>query len=367
MWYKRMELEVWFDRYQYETRYDIGESAVKTLQLKETGMDLREEYLRYGYHTGRPSLRSVIAEEYPGLSDSHIVVTNGASEANFVIVNAMVKPGDHVIIEHPNYPSLYDVPRSLGCDVTLFRLKYENGFKPDFDELESMIRPETKLISLTHPNNPTGSMITEEELKRAVEIAERHNVILMFDETYRQMAFGDILLPAAASLSDQAVSISSMSKVYGLPGIRIGWLATRNREILEQALTIREQVTITNTALGEAIAEKVLREKEVWLKKARERILFNRKVVEEWMEQQEDFEWVFPEAGVVSLPRIKKEVRVDYEKLFRLLAEKYKTFTIPGRLFEMEDHYFRLGFGSNPEEIRKGLENLNQALGETRE
>jgi len=362
MWYKRMELEVWFDQYQFDTKYDIGASAVKTLQLKDVDIDLQEVFLRYGYHTGNPALRSVIAEEYPGLSDGHIVVTNGASEANFVVVSALVNPGDHVIIEHPNYPSLYDVPRSMGCDVTLFRLRFENNFKPDLDELESLIRPDTKLISLTHPNNPTGSMITEPELRKAIKIAEKHGIILMFDETYRQMAFGDVLLPAAASLSDQVVSISSMSKVYGLPGIRTGWLATKNKHILQQALTIREQITITNNALSEVIAQNVLEQKDRYLKNARERIKANRQVVEEWMSRQTDFEWVFPEAGVVSFPRLKEEVKVDYETLYRRVIEKYKTFLIPGRFFEMEERYFRLGFGANPDEIRTGLSNLNRAL-----
>ena len=122
MWFSRMELEIWFDQYQYEIDYDIGESAVKTLALKDVDIDLEKVFLRYGYHTGNPTLRETIAEQYPGLSGDQIIVTTGASEANFVVVSALVKPGDHVIIEHPNYPSLYEVPRSLGCDVNLFIL-----------------------------------------------------------------------------------------------------------------------------------------------------------------------------------------------------------------------------------------------------
>jgi aspartate/methionine/tyrosine aminotransferase len=157
-----------------------------------------------------------------------------------------------------------------------------------------------------------------------------------------------------------------MSKCYGLPGIRIGWLATQDEGLLEAVLNIREQVTITNNAIGEEIALQVLKEKEKYLQKARQSILENRGIVADWMERQEDFEWVFPEAGVVSMPRLAPHVRVDPEALYRRLAEVYKTFVIPGRCFEVDNRHFRLGFGARPEEIRTGLTNLNRALNDLR-
>ncbi len=362
MWYNRMELEIWFDQYQYEIEYDIGESAVKTMALKDVSVDLQDVLLRYGYHKGNPELRAAIAEQYPGLTPEHIVVTTGASEANFVVVSALVKPGDHMIVEHPNYPSLYEVPRSLGCDVSLFTLKFENGFKPDWEKLEKLIRPETRLISLTHPNNPTGSMITEAELKQVVELVEKRGIFLLFDETYRHMASEDKLLPAAAGLSERVVSISSMSKCYGLPGIRTGWLATRHQGILDQVLAIREQVSISNNALSEVIAREVLTNKDNFLQRARRRISANRDVVADWMNRQAEIEWVYPETGVVCLPRLRTDLDVKPEELYRRLAEQYKTFVVPGRCFEMEERFFRIGFGADAPEIRAGLAHLNQAL-----
>jgi aspartate/methionine/tyrosine aminotransferase len=157
-----------------------------------------------------------------------------------------------------------------------------------------------------------------------------------------------------------------MSKCYGLPGIRIGWLATEEQSILDAVLAIREQVTITNNAMSEEIALRVLEQKDKYLKKAREHIQRNRTIVSAWMNQQEDIEWVYPEAGVVSLPRVAAHVKVDPEKLFRMLAEKYKTFVIPGRCFEMDNTYFRLGFGATPDEIETGLKNLGSALNRLR-
>ncbi len=365
MWFNRMALEVWFDRYQYAIEYDIGESAVKTLAVKDLDIDVNDVPLRYGHHRGRPELRAVIAEQYPGLEPEHIVVTTGASEANFAVVSALVKPGDHMIVEHPNYPSLYEVPRSLGCEVTLLTLRFENRFKPDLQELGRLLRPETRLLSLTHPNNPTGSMITEAELREVVALVEEREMFLLFDETYRHMASGDMLLPPAACLSERVVSISSMSKCYGLPGIRTGWLATRDRSILDQVLAIREQVSISNNALSEVIAEAVLIRKEEFLGKARARITRNRAVVEEWMKGQSRVEWVPPEAGVVCFPRLAPDAAEDPESLYRRLAEVYKTFVVPGRCFEMDERFFRIGFGAESDEIRRGLANLSRALAES--
>ncbi|UCE40967.1 MAG: aminotransferase class I/II-fold pyridoxal phosphate-dependent enzyme [Candidatus Aminicenantes bacterium] len=364
MWFNRMELEIWFDKYQYAVDYDIGESAVKALSVKDIDIDLGKILLRYGYHTGRPDLKEALAEQYPGLSGDHIIVTTGASEANFIVVSALVKPGDHVVIEHPNYPSLYEVPRSLGCDVSLYTLKFENGFRPDLAELKKKITPQTKLVSLTHPNNPTGSMISEEVLHSVIELVESKDTYLLFDETYRHMASDEKLLPPAAALSPNVVSIASMSKCYGLPGIRTGWLATKSPFILDSAVAIREQLSISNNSLSEEIALSVLRRKDKFLADARTRIEFNRKIVADWMSKQNDFEWVYPEVGVVCFPRIKKYVNVDPEEVYRLLAEKYRTFVVPGRCFEMDERHFRIGFGADPGEIEIGLANLNIALNE---
>ena len=363
MWFRRMELEDWFDTYQYETDYDIGESAVKTLGVGDLNIDLNDIRLRYGYHKGRPDLREIIARFYPGFSPENIIVTTGASEANFVVAASLFKPGDHVIVEHPNYPSNYEVLRSLGCEVSLYTLKYNNKFRPIAEDLEAKIKPNTKLISLTHPNNPTGSKIPREELEKIIQIVESRGMFLLFDEVYRDMDFENPL-PPAATLSPRVISISSLSKSYGLPGLRTGWLATQDKNVLNTALAVREQVSIANNALSEEIAFRVLSEKDRYVEMAKKRLHINRIIAADWIHQQENFEWVYPEAGVVGFPRIKNHVTVEPEKFYRLLAEKYRTFVVPGRCFEMDPKYFRLGFGGEPEKIRIGLNNLNKAMEE---
>lgn len=364
MWYKRMELEIWFDKYQYEIDYDVGESAVKTLPLRAVPAELKDISLRYGYHRGRPELRRIIAEQYPGLNEDNILVTTGASEANFAVVSALANPGEHVIIEHPNYPSLYEVPRSLGCDVSLFTLRYENRFRPDLDELEKLVRPDTKLISITHPNNPTGSMISREDLENIIALAENHGIPLLSDETYQLLAPKAKRLPPAAVLSENAISITSMSKCYGLPGIRTGWIASQDRDLIDQCVAIREQVSISNNALSEVIAAKVLEDKAIYLQKAYQRIKTNLALLKEWMERQSDIEWIPPEAGVVCFPKIKENISIDPEEVYRLAAEKYRTFVVPGRCFEMSSRHFRIGFGADADELSGGLARLEKAMGD---
>jgi aspartate/methionine/tyrosine aminotransferase len=360
-----MPLEDWFDTYQYEIEYDVGESAVKYLRFNELNVDLDTLPLRYGYHMGRPDLRELVAQQYQGLDADQVIVTNGASEANFAVVAALVGPGDHVIVEHPNYPSLYEVPRSLGCAVSFFRLEAHRQFQPDVSELESLITPKTKLISLTHPNNPTGAMISEAALGEVVALAESRGVYLLFDETYRELAFGE-RLPGAASLSHRVISISSMSKSYGLPGIRIGWLATQSRQILEAALAIREQVSITNGAISEAIALSVLQRKSEFVQWAQRHTAANLELVRSWMESRDDLTWIAPQAGVVALPWITTEAVTDPDAVYRRLVEHYKTFVIPGRCFELDNRFFRLGYGGRKEELQQGLQRIGTALDEVR-
>ena len=153
-----------------------------------------------------------------------------------------------------------------------------------------------------------------------------------------------------------------MSKCYWLPGTRIGWLATTNPFILDAVVAIREQLSISNNTLGEEIAFSVLKRKDTFLEKARKRIEANREIVAAWMDKHDSFEWVYPEAGVVCFPRIKDHIAVDPDRLFRHLAEEYKTFVVPGRCFEMDHRHFRIGFGADAAEIQTGLSNLDKAL-----
>jgi aspartate/methionine/tyrosine aminotransferase len=359
MVFTRMPLEVWFDKYQFEVDYDIGESGMKFLSVSDLGIDLNEVELRYGYHLGHPDLRKEIAKQYPGLTQENIAVTTGASEGNFAVIGHLVGASDHLIVEHPTYPSLYQIPRSLERNLSLFKLTWKNEFRPDLNELRKLVKSNTRLITLTHPNNPTGSVITEDELREAIEISEAAGAYLMVDETYRDMMF-DHPPPLAATISPNAISLTSMSKTWGLPGIRIGWVAADN-SIIEAIRSVREQVTICNSSLGEAIALEVLKQREQQLRSRRKSMLSNFRILKEWMDTQKWLEWIEPKSGVVGAPRLTRGGSTD--ELCELLVTKYRTFTVPGSRMELDGH-FRIGFGGEHEELVNGLAKLRLALKE---
>jgi len=360
MRFNRMPLEEWFDKYQYKITYDIGESAITYLSLEELDLDLRPLKLRYGYHAGNPRLRRRIAELYPGLSEGNVLVTNGCAEALFDLSITLLQPGDHVVVEHPNYPSNYEVPRSLGCHVDMLHLKFDEGFELNVERLRGLITPKTKFVSLTYPNNPTGATLSEDTLREVVALVEAKDCYLVFDETYRDLTVDDPP-PPAASLSPKAISVSTMSKAYGLPGIRIGWLATQDQPLLQKVLATREQVSICNSVLNEEIAWYMLGRRDEHLHNVRNQVAENLRVLKEWMQEQNWLEWVEPKAGVVCLPRIADGFFRDPEEFYICLAEKHKTFVIPGRCFELDNRFFRIGFGGDRAHLELGLQALERA------
>lgn len=360
MVFKRMLLEEWFDKYQFEVDYDIGESGVKFFKLGELNLDLDDVELRYTQHLGNPELREIISHSYKNLNWENVAVTTGAAESIFSIMASLTNKKDHIIVECPNYPSFWYIPQSLERAMDLFYLKFEERFKPNLETLEGMIKPNTKLICLTHPNNPTGSILTEEELKQIIKMVEEREIFLVMDETYRDLTFGDPL-PNAASLSSNVISISTMSKVYGVPGIRIGWVATRDDDevIIEGVRRVREQTTICNSALNESIALHLLSKKDIHLVDIITRVELNYSIIKDWINNQENLEMIVPEGGVTCFPKFTKSTK----ELCNLLVEKYRTFTVPGYCFNMES-YFRIGFGGTTEELKSGLEKIDIALNE---
>jgi len=321
-------------------------------------VDIGDLRLHYSHMLGDLELRKLIARDYPGLSPDHILVTTGCIEANFVAFASLVQPGDHVIVEHPNYQQLYEVPRALGGKVDLLRLRYEDNFKLNVDALNEMITPKTKLVVISHPHNPTGSVVTLETLKDIIEIVEDNNLYLLSDEIYRELSFTHKPLPPAATLSDRAVSNASISKLHGLPGLRIGWMAA-DETIIDVAKEIRSYTTICNSTLSEYLSKLAFERKKELVARAEKIATTNLGVMEGWIESREDVDWVPPEGGLVTFPRFYRDVAST--ELCTLLAEKYKVFVVPSKCFDVEDH-FRIGFGWSADELRRGLEFVGKAL-----
>ena len=358
MKFKPFSLEDWFAKYELQCRINISESGVLPIDFSWFDVDIGDLRLHYSHMLGDLELRKLIARDYPGLSPDHILVTTGCIEANFVAFASLVQPGDHVIVEHPNYQQLYEVPRALGGKVDLLRLRYEDNFKLNVDALNEMITPKTKLVVISHPHNPTGSVITLETLKDIVEIVEDNNLYLLSDEIYRELSFTHKPLPPAATLSDRAVSNASISKLHGLPGLRIGWMAA-DETIIDVAKEIRSYTTICNSTLSEYLSKLAFERKKELVARAEKIATTNLGVMEGWIESREDVDWIPPEGGLVTFPRFYRDVAST--ELCTLLAEKYKVFVVPSKCFDVEDH-FRIGFGWSADELRRGLEFVSKAL-----
>jgi len=356
--FKPFSLEDWFAKYELQCRINISESGVLPIDFSWFDVDIGDLRLHYSHMLGDLELRKLIARDYPGLSPDRILVTTGCIEANFVTFASLVQPGDHVIVEHPNYQQLYEVPRALGGKVDLLRLRYEDNFKLNVDALNEMITPKTKLVVISHPHNPTGSVVTLETLKDIIEIVEDNNLYLLSDEIYRELSFTHKPLPPAATLSDRAVSNASISKLHGLPGLRIGWMAA-DETIIDVAKEIRSYTTICNSTLSEYLSKLAFERKKELVARAEKIATTNLGVMEGWIESREDVDWVPPEGGLVTFPRFYRDVAST--ELCTLLAEKYKVFVVPSKCFDVEDH-FRIGFGWSADELRRGLEFVGKAL-----
>ena len=366
MKYVRMPIEIESpEQIGYENvKFNLTESSVTDMVMEDINIDISKLVLCYGDHNGKKELRELITSEYD-LQAEDIILTVGAASALFMVNTSLLDNQSHLIVMRPNYGTNIETPKALGCKIDYLDLKFENSFRLDIDQLERLINKDTKLISLTYPHNPTGVMLSEEELKRVIEIVEKNNCYLLFDETYREMSFNE-KLPLAATLSDKVISISSVSKAYGLPGIRMGWLISKNKELINTFLAAKEQIFICNSVVDEEIAYIFLKEKDRYFSKINQHILENFQTVENFINNQKYLEWVKPSGGVVCFPRIKNEINIDIEKFYDLLNNKYKTFVGPGHWFEMDKRFMRIGYGwTDNLQLKQGLENIIFAIEES--
>jgi aspartate/methionine/tyrosine aminotransferase len=346
---------------------NLAESSFSDMCLADYGVDadVGRMLLPYGDHLGSERLRRLVAGDDGALSPDQVLVTTGAAAALFIMATALLGAGDHALVCAPNYATNLETPRAIGADVEAFMLRFEDGWRLDLGSLASRIRPETRLVSVTYPHNPTGSTISPDELAALVALVESHpHARLLVDETYRELAYGEPL-PMAASLSPRVVAVSSMSKTYGLPGLRVGWLTCRDDRLLETLLAAKEQILICGAVLEEELAGRVLDRRAEVLSLVRAKTQRHLAIVRDWIDDNESFEWVEPRAGVVCFPRLRPELGVNLDLFYRTLLEQHGTYVGPGHWFDQDRHFFRLGFAWPTEaELRSGLEGLDRAAAE---
>ncbi len=344
-------------------QYNLAESSVRDIYFRDLNINLDDLFLCYGVHRGGDLLRSAITLHENNLSADDVLVCPSAATALFIISTTLLGSNDHLIVLRPNYATNIETPRAINCSISLIDLKFENNFQLDIDEIKNNIQPNTKCISITSPHNPTGIVFKEEDIQQLIAIAEEKNIFLLVDETYRYLNFQTPLTPYYANKSKQVISVCSLSKAHGVPGIRTGWIISKDKNLMHQFLAAKEQIIITNSVVDEAIALHILSQPN-YLEKTHQHIRRNFAILENWIEREQSYlEWCAPMAGVVGFPRIKTEIKLNIDTFYRVLFEQYKTIVGPGHWFEQEDSYMRIGFGyPHAEELQQGLKNIAASI-----
>jgi aspartate/methionine/tyrosine aminotransferase len=357
-------LERYFSLHEFTSELLLSSSDCESMSIEEllamepeaTGAFMRQR-LGYTESTGSASLRREISGLYQSVDAGHVLVHAGAEEAIYLFMNAVLEPGDHVIVHRPCYQSLSEIARAAGCDLSPWQAREENGWALDPDELRRLVRPATRAIVLNTPHNPTGFHMRREQLLETVTMAEENGIILFCDEVYRGLEYDAAdRLPAACDLGAHAVSLGVMSKTYGLAGLRIGWVATRNAAVLSRMAVQKDYTTICCSAPSELLAEVALRNGETIAARNRSIVTDNLAVLDSFFARHSDvFAWNRPRAGPVAFPRLLKG---ETNALCDRLRAAAGVLLLPGTVYEDAGNHFRIGFG------RRNMPTAVQRLGE---
>jgi aspartate/methionine/tyrosine aminotransferase len=347
-------LERYFARWEFAVDHLLCASDVQGYPMAEllalADDDTRRMWdgltLGYTESTGHPLLRAEIASLYEDLEPDHVLVFAGAEEAIFCLANVLLSPGDHAVVTWPGYQSLYEVARGAGADVTLHELREEHGWAIDIDLLRSQVTPSTRLVVVNAPHNPTGMQPDRATFDALVALAEEVGAQILVDEVYRFLEFDGVeRLPAGADASPRGISLGVMSKSFAMAGLRIGWLATRDRDVLERCARFKDYTTICSSAPSEVLALIGLRARETVLARSRSIVADNLVALDTFFDAWSDrFTWVRPRAGSVGFPRLTVP-GVSIDAWAAGLVEAEGVLLLPGSQFDYGGNHFRLGFG----------------------
>jgi aspartate/methionine/tyrosine aminotransferase len=351
-------LEVYLGRFEFTARYHLTASDAETLTISELlAMASDEErgafeglHLSYVPVPGSDRLLDAISGTYESVGPEEVLTFAGAEEALYWAIQELIGPGDHAVLTVPGYQSVESVALATGAEVSGLLLRPETGWSLDLEELEGLLRPETRLVAVNFPNNPTGCVADAEDFRRLAALCDEREIRLLSDEVYRGLELdAERRLPQAADLSPTAVSLNVMSKSYGLPGLRIGWLACRDRGLLERLERRKHYTSICNSAPSELLAAIALRNGESIRARNREIVAANLPVFDEFFARWDDlFEWEHPSGGCVCFPRYAGAEGV--EELCRRLVEEEGVVLLPASIFESDlaevpGDRFRIGLG----------------------
>ena len=344
------KLERYFARYEFATRYLLGSSdceafTIAELLALESGAEaaLRDVRLGYTESRGAPELRRAIAGLYTTIEPEHVLVHTGAEEAIYAFVRAVLSAGERVVVQTPCYQSLLSVAQHQGCDVARWQPAADPDWRWSFDELEALLGPNAQAVLVNSPHNPTGYQMSEAEFREVVRIADERGATLFSDEVYRLSELDVPPLPAACDLSARAVSLGVLSKSFGLPGLRIGWLASRNEGLLDRVATYKDYLSMCTSAPSEFLATLALQRREPILERERNLLRENRALLNSFFERNSEFfACTLPRAGPIAFPRLLGERSAD-----ELCAEalRHGVMLVPSSQFDYGDQHVRIGYG----------------------
>ena len=362
-------LERFQSTWEHQVAWNLSESGVEPLRLEELAMsveqreDLMRQPLAYTQTNGTVELRRLIADLYAGATPQHIQVTNGGSEANLVALLHLVQPGDEVVMMTPNYMQAPGVARALGATIREWPLRVNperSRWEPDFDALDALVTPATKVVFICTPNNPTGCRLTASELDRVGASASRVGAWVVSDEIYRGAELDAVESPTMWGRGDRVVITAGLSKAYGLPGLRIGWVAAPP-EVAEALWAVHDYTTIAPGALSDRLARIALSPagRDRLLARTRGIIRANYPILRSWLEKRKAFSHVAPEAGAIAF--VKYQQAINSTALVERLRTDQSVLIVPGDHFAM-DGYLRIGFGSHPQHLVGALERAGDLI-----
>ncbi len=361
-------LESWMRRYYFAADYDIGSSGVANYSLAEVRRILGisvEELDRLVFHDsqtlGGDGVRKALADQYLDGDQEKVMVTHGSTEANFLIMSTLVEPGHEVVVLDPCYQQLYAVAAARGATLRRWHLRYENDFRPDFSELRSLLSSKTRMIVVNFPHNPTGATLTRKEQEDLLALAAEFDAYLVWDGAFSLLTYGNEPLPEPVLSYEKALSMGTLSKAYGLPGMRIGWCFA-HPDLLNPFIRWRDYTLLHTSPLIEFFAERAIRHDQALITPRLNAAHANRMKLAAWIARySSQVEWVEPGGGVCAFVRFSKIH--DTEPLCHRLAQEHRVLLVPGSTFGMPQ-YARLGFGGTAAELAHGLEVLGMMLEE---
>jgi capreomycidine synthase len=359
-------LEQWMRDYYFSTEIDIGSSGVENFSMAELrsliGLDtatIDKVVFNDSPSYGADGLRRAIAARWGDGDPERVMTTHGSSEIIFLVMHALLRRADEVVVLDPCYHALRNIAESIGCELKHWKLGFEDNFVPDIEAAKELITPRTRMVIVNFPHNPTGATLTPAQLEELVEAVSAVQAYLVWDSAFSELTYDSQPLPDPSLVYDRCITLGTLSKGYGLAGLRVGWCFAPP-ELLKQFVHLRDYTTLYLSPLVEVIAQQAIEKADVLLRTRLDRARLNFGILSKWLPyHEEDVQWVLPRGGVTIFLKLLRIADVD--DFCRRLACEYGAMVVPGSCFDQQQH-IRLGFGGPTIELQDGLLRMSALL-----